>query len=108
MLDDLQLEVAAARAGVPSAEGASSDTADTPGVHVLPVGFERHLLCGVANRRNDGVGLALIMHIDFARETIMLHTPVPAAQVNIVQFGTIYVQTDGHELGYNVPRDLFA
>ena len=77
-------------------------------MHVLPVGFERHLLCGVANRRNEGVGLALIMHIDFARETITLRTPVPAAQIKVVQFGTLYVQADGRELGYHVPRGLFA
>jgi hypothetical protein len=25
-----------------------------------------------------------------------------------VQFGTIYVQADGRELGYHVPRSLFA
>ena len=77
-------------------------------MRVLPVGFERHLLCGVANRRNEGVGLALIMHIDFTRETITLRTPVPAAQIKVVQFGTLYVQGDGRELGYHVPRGLFA
>ena len=38
----------------------------------------------MANRRNEGVGLALIMHIDFARETITLRTPVPAAQIKVV------------------------
>jgi polynucleotide 5'-hydroxyl-kinase GRC3/NOL9 len=85
---------------------AEAALADTPGV--LPVGFERHLLCGVANRRNEGVGLALIRHIDFARETIALHTPVPAAQIKVVQFGALYVQADGQELGYRVPRGLFA
>jgi polynucleotide 5'-kinase involved in rRNA processing len=81
---------------------------DTPGVRVLPVGFERHLLCGVANRRNEGVGLALIMHLDFTRETITLCTPVAAVQIKVVQFGTLYVQADGRELGYQVPRGLFA
>jgi hypothetical protein len=25
-----------------------------------------------------------------------------------VQFGTLYVQADGRELGYHVPRGLFA
>jgi polynucleotide 5'-hydroxyl-kinase GRC3/NOL9 len=87
---------------------AAAQPADTAGMRVLPVGFERHLLCGVANRRNGGVGLALIMSIDFPRETITLRTPVPAAQIKIVQFGTLYVQVDGRELGYHVPRGLFA
>ena len=87
---------------------AAGHQADTAGARVLPVGFERHLLCGVANRRNEGVGLALIMHIDFTRETITLRTPVPVAQIKVVQFGTLYLQMDGRELGYHVPRGLFA
>jgi polynucleotide 5'-hydroxyl-kinase GRC3/NOL9 len=87
---------------------AAVQQAHTAGVRVLPVGFERHLLCGVANRRNAGVGLALIMDLDFTRETITLHTPVPVAQIKVVQFGTLYVQGDGRELGYHVPRGLFA
>ena len=87
---------------------AAEEQVGTPGVHVLPVGFEHNLLCGVANRRNEGVGLALIVHIDFARETITLRTPVPVAQIKVVQFGTLYVQADGQELGYHVPRGLFA
>ena len=87
---------------------AAENRKDTAGVRVLPIGFERHLLCGVANRRNHGIGLALITHIDFARETIILRTPVPAAQIKVVQFGTLYVQENGRELGYNVPRGLFA
>ena len=87
---------------------AAAEQANIPGVRVLPVGFERHLLCGVANRRNEGVGMALVAHIDFARETIALRTPVPATQIKVVQFGTLYVQADGRELGDNVPRGLFA
>jgi polynucleotide 5'-kinase involved in rRNA processing len=87
---------------------AAANQENTAGVRVLPVGFECHLLCGVANRRNHGLGLALITHIDFARETIMICTPVPAAQIKVVQFGMLYVQADGRELGYNVPRGLFA
>src|SRR5215510_7826560 len=87
---------------------AEEEQKDTCGVRVLPLGFERHLLCGVANRRNEGVGLALIMHIDFAMETITLRTPVPAAQIRVVQFGALYVEADGRELGYQVPRGLFA
>jgi polynucleotide 5'-hydroxyl-kinase GRC3/NOL9 len=87
---------------------AAEERADTPGVRVLPVGFERQLLCGVANRRNDGIGMALVTHIDFTRETIAFRTPVPAAQIKVVQFGMLYVHADGRELGYNVPRGLFA
>lgn len=74
----------------------------------LPVGFERNLLCGVANRRNEGLGLAIIQHIDFAREILTLSTPVPAAHIKILQWGALYVQPDGYEVGTPVPRNLFA
>lgn len=55
------------------------------GEHVLPLGFERSLLCGVADRRNAGLGLAIVQQIDFARETLTLYTPVPAAQIRVLQ-----------------------
>ena len=87
---------------------ATEEQDDIPGVRVLPAGFERHLLCGVAGRRNQGLGLAIVMHIDFARETIALHTPVPVEQIKVVQFGTLYVNTAGGELGSRVPRGLFG
>lgn len=87
---------------------ATEGQADTPGARVLPAGFERSLLCGIASRRNAGLGLAIVMRLDFARETIVLHTPVPVEQIKVVQFGTIYVNAAGCELGSRVPRDLFG
>ena len=87
---------------------AAEEQADTPGVRVLPAGFERYLLCGVASRRNIGLGLAIVLHLDFTRETIVLHTPVPVEQIKVVQFGALYVNAAGCELGYRVPRDLFG
>ncbi len=80
---------------------------DIPGARMLPVGFEHHLLCGVAGRRNEGLGLARVLHIDFARETIALHTPVPVERIKVLQFGTLYVDATGCELGHRVPRGLF-
>jgi len=82
--------------------------ADLPSARVLPAGFERHLLCGVARRRNEGLGLARVLHIDFARQTIALHTPVPVARIKVLQFGTLYVDATGCELGYRVPHGLFG
>jgi polynucleotide 5'-hydroxyl-kinase GRC3/NOL9 len=81
---------------------------DIPSTRVLPAGFEHHLLCGVAGRRNEGLGLARVLHIDFARETIALHTPVPVERIKVLQFGTLYVNAVGCELGYRVPRGLFG
>ncbi|MBM3223362.1 MAG: hypothetical protein FJZ47_06135 [Candidatus Tectomicrobia bacterium] len=87
---------------------APRETVTTRGARVLPVGFERHLLCGLANRRNAGVGLGLIMHLDFVRETLTLRTPVPVAQIKLVQFGSLYVEPNGREPGGHVPRGLFV
>lgn len=84
------------------------DLAATAGARVLSADFERFLLCGVASRRNVGLGLAILLHFDFARETITLHTPVPAEHIKVVQFGTLYVNTAGCELGTRAPRDLFG
>src|SRR5262249_10661867 len=44
---------------------AAGAPADLPSARVLPEGFESHLLCGVADRRNEGLGLARLLHIDF-------------------------------------------
>ena len=75
-----------------------------PGVHVLPVGFERHLLCGAANRRNEGVGLALIVHIDFARDASRY---ARLCQLGADEGGTIWVPLcpgGWLNLGHHVPR----
>jgi polynucleotide 5'-hydroxyl-kinase GRC3/NOL9 len=77
-----------------------------PGYTILPVGFERHLLCGVAGRREHGLGLAILTGLDFARETVALWTPVPVERIKILQFGDLYVHPDGRELGHDVPRGL--
>lgn len=77
-----------------------------PGYTVLPVGFERQLLCGVAGQRGHGLGLAILKGLDFARETVMLWTPVPGERIKILQFGDLYVHPDGRELGHDVPRGL--
>jgi polynucleotide 5'-hydroxyl-kinase GRC3/NOL9 len=73
-------------------------------IRVLPEGFERGLLCGVANRRHQGVGLAILHRIDFAAETLTLHTPVAPTEIHILQFGDIYINREGRELGQRDPR----
>ena len=85
---------------------AASGTPYHPGVTVIPIGFERSLLCGVANRRNRGVGLAILIRIDFATETLTLLTPVAAADIGIIQFGDMYVSPDGREIDRRVPPGL--
>jgi len=47
----------------------------------VPAGFARHLLCGVADRRGKGLGLALITGFDWAQGMLSLLTPVPAAAI---------------------------
>ncbi len=66
---------------------------------VLPSGFERNLLCGIADATGRCLGLAIIDHIDFAGGTIALTTAVGRDKLRIVQFGDVYVTPEGGELG---------
>jgi polynucleotide 5'-hydroxyl-kinase GRC3/NOL9 len=68
-------------------------------VKSIKPGFERNLLCGVADECNRGVGLALIESIDFSRRSVFLISPVPAGQVRVLQLGDLYIARDGRELG---------
>ncbi len=57
------------------------------------------MLCGLSNRRRNGVGLGIVQHIDFERQELSLLTPVSADHIYVLQFGDIYVAPDGRELG---------
>jgi polynucleotide 5'-hydroxyl-kinase GRC3/NOL9 len=65
----------------------------------MPMEFQRDLLCGVANRRGHGVGLAILTHIDVDTDTLHLHTPVALEQLRMLQLGYLYIAPDGKELG---------
>ncbi len=73
-------------------------------VRAVPLGFERNLLCGLSNRRRQGIGLGILQHIDFEHGSLALLTPVPASQIHVLQFGDLYVGRDGRELGRRDPR----
>jgi hypothetical protein len=53
----------------------------------------------VADRRNKGLGLAIITELNWLRGTIALLTPVPAESIRIIQGGDLYLTPDGCELG---------
>ncbi len=74
-------------------------TAPPPDSKIVAAGFERNLLCGVADATGRCLGLGIIERIDFAGRAIALTTPVDQAKVRIVQFGDMYVTPDGGELG---------
>lgn len=76
-----------------------------PGIsRLLRPGFERSLLCGVADERNECLGIAILEAIDFKRRTLTLFTPVAAGTIRALQFGDLYIAPDGRELG-QVGRD---
>ncbi len=77
----------------------TSEPADRNVIKWLPQGFERNLLCGIADRRGNGLGLAIIRAIDFRAGTAALITPVPRRAIAILQLGRMYVSPDGTELG---------
>ena len=70
-----------------------------PRVQVVPLGFEQHLLCGLSNRRQQGIGLGILQRIDYNRSALSLLTPVPAEHIRVLQFGDLYIGSDGRELG---------
>jgi polynucleotide 5'-kinase involved in rRNA processing len=85
--DEGILAVAAAHMSVP------------PHIQGVPMGFERHLLCGLSNRRRQGIGLGILQRLDFTHDTLTLLTPVPVEHIRMLQFGDIYIGLDGRELG---------
>jgi polynucleotide 5'-kinase involved in rRNA processing len=70
-----------------------------PHIQVMPLGFEQHLLCGLSNRRRQGIGMGIVQRIDFAHGSLLLLTPVPVEQIRMLQFGDLYVRPDGREMG---------
>jgi polynucleotide 5'-hydroxyl-kinase GRC3/NOL9 len=78
---------------------AAADTPVPPHLQVMPLGFERHLLCGLSNRRRQGIGMGIIQRIDFEHGSLLLLTPAPVAQIRVLQFGDLYVRPDGREVG---------
>ncbi len=73
--------------------------APPPESTLLPGGFERNLLAGIADASGRCLGLAIIERIDFASSTIALTTAVERSRIRIVQFGDVYVTPEGGELG---------
>ena len=73
--------------------------APPPDSKLLPSGFEKTLLCGIADATGRCLGLGIIERIDFAARTIALTTPVERDEARIVQFGDVYVTPEGGELG---------
>ncbi|MDY0041631.1 MAG: Clp1/GlmU family protein [Desulforhabdus sp.] len=67
-------------------------------LQVLKPGFEKNLLCGLADRKGRGRGLAIIKRIDFKKQTILLTTPVLPDFIKVIQPGDLYVNRDGIEL----------
>jgi polynucleotide 5'-hydroxyl-kinase GRC3/NOL9 len=84
---------------------ADTNTPHVSDVTVIPTGFECHLLCGVADGRGRGLGLAILSHIDWERETLTCVTPVPAGHLRLLQLGDMYVRPDGQEVEGRRPRE---
>jgi polynucleotide 5'-kinase involved in rRNA processing len=69
----------------------TSSQMNLPGLQVLPAGFEKHLLCGLADGRDRGLGLGIIRAIDYRNATLTLLTPFPARQIKVLQFSELYL-----------------
>jgi polynucleotide 5'-hydroxyl-kinase GRC3/NOL9 len=67
-------------------------------VESVPPHCVGHLLCGVADKLGNCLGLGIVSAVDFARRRLMLYTPVSKRDIRIVQFGDMYLDRQGHEL----------
>lgn len=65
----------------------------------LKPGFERNLLCGVADEQDRGLGMGVLESIDFDLRRVSLMSPATPERVRVLQFGDLYVDLDGRELG---------
>jgi hypothetical protein len=77
-----------------------------PNIKEIPKGFEKNLLCGVADSESKGVGLAILREFDFRGNKISLLTPVPREKIKVVQPGDLYLSRDGTELTRGRPGFL--
>jgi polynucleotide 5'-hydroxyl-kinase GRC3/NOL9 len=77
---------------------ATPEANQAAGLQVVPAGFEHNLLCGLADRHGEGLGLGIIKAIDLQSLTITLWTPVPFNKIRVLQLGELYLGRDGREL----------
>ncbi len=69
-------------------------------VHVTPLGSEKNVAVGLADANDELVGLGIIDKIDYARERLVVVTPVKdVSQVSVVQFGSMRISPKGKEIG---------
>ena len=68
------------------------------GLRVIPAHFADQLLCGLADRHGDCLGLGLIEGIDFRGGALSLLTPLPQQRIRVLQFGDLHLSRDGREL----------
>ncbi len=72
----------------------------------IVAGFEKNLLCGLANWRNHCVGIGIINSIDFSEGVLRVVTPVDKEKIRIIQPGEIYLEPSGREIGRMKPGSL--
>jgi polynucleotide 5'-hydroxyl-kinase GRC3/NOL9 len=73
-------------------------------VFMLKKGFERNRLCGLADQRNDCLGVGIITAFDFQNKTVTLLTPVAKQNIRILQVGEMYVDSERFESGRAYPE----
>jgi len=73
------------------------------GWRILPPDFADNLLCGVMSSSAECRGLGIIERIEFAPPRLRLFTPVPRGEIAALQFGDLYIDRHGRQLGRKQP-----
>ena len=76
-------------------------------LHLLQPGFEKNLLCALADKQGEVVGLGIMKRIDFLREQICVVTPVRREDFVLMQFGDMYISIDGRELPHPIKKGFY-
>jgi polynucleotide 5'-hydroxyl-kinase GRC3/NOL9 len=66
--------------------------------------LEKHLLCGVADRHNRGLGLAIVTEAKVDKGYLSLFTPVPAPDIRVLQGGDFHLRPACLALSLLQPR----
>lgn len=73
------------------------------GWRILPPDFADNLLCGVLNASAECCGLGVVERVDLALARLNLFTPVPCGEIAALQFGDLYIDRHGRQLGRKQP-----
>ena len=60
------------------------------------------MLCGLADKRGEFLGLGILKDIDYQHRTVQLLSRIAKHRIKVLQFGDMYLEPEGKELKHGV------